>query len=161
VLIVGHVRYLAARKLAMTDVPVHVADNLTLEQIAAYRLADNRVGEDSSWHEGLLTQALQNLTGDMQQVTGFSSDELNQLVGTLIDSAEQSHQESDKVVADVGCEADPDSTEDDVKELGATTNDFTYQEQFGVMVICESEGHQQQVYESLQADGHTCRVVVV
>ena len=42
VIIVGHSRFEAAKKLGMLEVPVHVADNLTEAQIKAYRLADNR-----------------------------------------------------------------------------------------------------------------------
>jgi ParB-like chromosome segregation protein Spo0J len=40
VIIVGHVRLLAAQKLGLTEVPVHVATELTAAQVNAYRLAD-------------------------------------------------------------------------------------------------------------------------
>src|SRR6204780_5075510 len=42
VIIVGHVRLLAAQSMAMTEVPVHVAHDLPPGQIKAYRLMDNR-----------------------------------------------------------------------------------------------------------------------
>lgn len=48
-IVVGHTRYKAALALGMTDVPVVVASDLTPEQCAAYRLADNRVGELAEW----------------------------------------------------------------------------------------------------------------
>jgi len=41
VIVVGHTRYLAAKKLGLEKVPVHVARGLSPEQIRAYRLADN------------------------------------------------------------------------------------------------------------------------
>lgn len=44
VIIVGHTRYKAAKKLGMKQVPVVVADKLTDEQAKAYRLADNKTG---------------------------------------------------------------------------------------------------------------------
>ena len=45
VIIVGHTRLKAAKKLGLETVPVVVADNLTEEQAKAYRLADNKTGE--------------------------------------------------------------------------------------------------------------------
>ena len=42
VIIAGHTRYKGARKLGLTEVPVVVAENLTDEQVMAYRLADNK-----------------------------------------------------------------------------------------------------------------------
>jgi hypothetical protein len=49
VIIVGHNRYYAALDLQQTHVPVYVAKRLTPEQVAAYRLADNKIGERSEW----------------------------------------------------------------------------------------------------------------
>ena len=45
VIIAGHTRYKAAKKLKLTEVPCIVADDLTEEQVKAFRLADNKVGE--------------------------------------------------------------------------------------------------------------------
>src|SRR3982751_6914611 len=42
VIVCGHTRLLAAQKLGLREVPVHVADNLTPAQVRAYRLLDNR-----------------------------------------------------------------------------------------------------------------------
>lgn len=50
VIIVGHTRYKAAKKLGMDKVPVVVASKLTPEQVKAYRLADNKVGELADWN---------------------------------------------------------------------------------------------------------------
>jgi ParB-like chromosome segregation protein Spo0J len=49
VIIVGHVRLLAAQQLELTKVPVHVATELTVAQVNAYRLADNRTNEEATW----------------------------------------------------------------------------------------------------------------
>ena len=46
VIVVGHTRWLAARKLGLNDVPVHVAKGLTPAQVKAYRLADKPDGRD-------------------------------------------------------------------------------------------------------------------
>lgn len=71
-IVVGHTRYKAALALEMTHVPVVVASDLTPEQCAAYRLADNRVGELAEWDSELLAQELDGLAGfDMEQF-GFA-----------------------------------------------------------------------------------------
>src|SRR5262245_38831883 len=54
VIVVGHTRWLAAKSLGWTDVPVHVATDLSAEQARAYRLADNRVAEYTGWDMGML-----------------------------------------------------------------------------------------------------------
>src|SRR5260370_18520724 len=54
VIICGHTRLLAARKLVLTEVPVHVAANLTPAQVPAYRLLDNRSHHELDWHLQLL-----------------------------------------------------------------------------------------------------------
>ena len=53
VIIVGHTRLKAAKKLKLKQVPVVVAENLTDEQVKAYRLADNKTGELAVWDKNL------------------------------------------------------------------------------------------------------------
>lgn len=64
VIIVGHTRKLAADKLGLKTVPVVVADNLTDEQVKAYRLADNKTGELADWNLEMLTDELSGI-GDL------------------------------------------------------------------------------------------------
>lgn len=59
VIIAGHTRYKAALKLKLKTVPVIYARDLTPEQVRAYRLADNKVGETSMWDYDLLDIELQ------------------------------------------------------------------------------------------------------
>src|ERR1700681_2523437 len=54
VIICGHARLLAAQKLGLTEVPVHVADNLTPAQVRAYRIMDNRSHQETDWDVELL-----------------------------------------------------------------------------------------------------------
>lgn len=49
VIINGHTRLKAAHKLGLKQVPVIVADDLTPEQVKAFRLADNKTGELAQW----------------------------------------------------------------------------------------------------------------
>ncbi len=74
-IVVGHTRWKAAKRLGMDEVPVVVASDLTPEQCAAYRLADNRVGELAEWDSELLAQELDGLAGfDMERFLFDDSD---------------------------------------------------------------------------------------
>lgn len=79
VIICGHTRLLAAQKLGLKQVPVHVANNLTPAQVKAYRLMDNRSHDESSFDEELLGPELEELAGldfDLE-LTGFDQHEID------------------------------------------------------------------------------------
>ena len=63
VIIAGHTRYKAALKLGKTTAPCVVADDLTPEQVKAYRLADNKVAEVATWDFQELELQLADLEG--------------------------------------------------------------------------------------------------
>lgn len=66
VIIVGHTRFKAAKKLGLDKVPVVVAESSSPEQVKAYRLADNKTGELTEWDNKLLDNELNDiLTIDM------------------------------------------------------------------------------------------------
>ncbi len=78
VIICGHTRYKAALKLGLRKVPVHIATDLTPEQIKAYRIADNKSAELSDWNYDLLPielAGLQEMNYDLG-LLGFDQDEL-------------------------------------------------------------------------------------
>ena len=84
VIICGHTRYKAARILELEQVPVHVARNLTPDQIRAYRLADNATRDLSSWDYDLLPielGALEEAGYDLAFI-GFPDDDLADLMDT-------------------------------------------------------------------------------
>lgn len=73
VIIAGHTRYKAAKKLKCDTVPVVVADDLTEDQVKAYRPADNKTGELAEWDTALLDEELAELADfDMSQF-GFDT----------------------------------------------------------------------------------------
>ena len=47
IIVAGHTRFRASKKLGLKEIPVSIIDNLTPEQINAYRIADNRTAEES------------------------------------------------------------------------------------------------------------------
>lgn len=61
VIVCGHTRYKAAKKLGIDKVPCVIADDLTDEQIKAYRLADNKVSELAEWDIDLLGEELDGI----------------------------------------------------------------------------------------------------
>lgn len=72
VIIVGHTRLKAAKKLGLDTVPCVIADDLTAEQARAYRIADNKVSDFSIWDNKLLLEELEALTEiDEDLFTGF------------------------------------------------------------------------------------------
>src|ERR1017187_8501313 len=82
VIIVGHVRLRAAKKLGLTHVPVHVAANLTPAQVRAYRLMDNRSHAEVEWDLAMLGAELLELKDlDINMLlTGFNGWEMDSLL---------------------------------------------------------------------------------
>ena len=74
VIVAGHTRYAAAKKLGMKTAPCVIADDLTPEQVKAYRLADNKTGEVASWDFEALEVELDGIEMDMEQF-GFEIEE--------------------------------------------------------------------------------------
>ena len=77
VIVAGHTRLRAAKALGMETVPVIVADDLSDEQIRAFRIADNKVSDFSIWDNRLLLEELEAITEyDEDLFTGFEMAEL-------------------------------------------------------------------------------------
>jgi DNA modification methylase len=78
VIIAGHTRYKASKKLGLKEVPCIIADDLNENQIKAFRIADNRVGQEAEWDFDLLQEELEELIGsfDLSEL-GFESEELD------------------------------------------------------------------------------------
>ena len=82
VIVAGHTRLKAAQKLGLKTVPCIVADDLTPEQVKAFRLADNKVGELAGWDFEKLDLELEELDFDM---TPFGFDEVGEASADDID----------------------------------------------------------------------------
>lgn len=82
-LIAGHTRVRAAREEGLAEIPVIRADDLTPEQVRAFRIADNKLHELATWDSDLLSielSELQSAEFDLD-VIGFDGDELAKLLG--------------------------------------------------------------------------------
>ena len=67
VIVAGHTRLLAAEKLGITEIPCIVADDLTEQQINAFRLVDNKTTEFSDWDYEKLKAELYALDMDLSE----------------------------------------------------------------------------------------------
>ena len=131
VIITGHTRHKAAKKLGLDKVPCIYAEGLTKAQIKAYRIADNKVSEFASWDDELLSiefEELQEL-GFNLELTGFDMDDIDNMLNP-----------AEEVLTDLS---------DEVKD--------TYE----VIVECINETEQEQVYNNLISEGYKCRVLTL
>lgn len=94
IIVAGHTRLKAAKKLGLDTVPCIVADDLTPEQIKAFRLADNKTGELAGWDFEKLELEMAELSNfdmsafgfDMEEFeTGISDDVFEESIKSLSD----------------------------------------------------------------------------
>lgn len=128
IIVAGHTRYKAAKKLNLKAVPCIVADDLSDEQIKAYRLADNKVAEKAEWDYDLLPEELNGIT-DFDMID-FGFEEL----------AEEDE------------EPKPVQRDDLSGQVG---------EMFQIVIDCESEAEQEQLYYKLMEEGLKCRTLTL
>ena len=74
IIICGHTRYRAAQKLKLDFVPCIIADDLTPEKIKAFRLADNKISELSTWDGALLAIEIETLSSMGLDMSEFAFD---------------------------------------------------------------------------------------
>lgn len=89
VLIVGHTRLAAAKRLGWNEVPVLVAHDLTPAQVKAYRLMDNRSHDETDWDLDILGLELQDLSLESidMELTGFDLPEIERSLLYGLDDA--------------------------------------------------------------------------
>ena len=126
VIVAGHTRYKASKKLGLEKVPCVVADDLTDEQIKAYRLADNKVSEKSEWDFDLLSEELDGIFDIDMSNFDFDLTE--------------------------GEEKQPTERKDLSDKVGET---------YEVIIECDSEEQQAEIYERVRKEGLSCRVLTL
>ncbi len=85
VIIAGHTRLLAAVKLGMEQVPVHVAKDMTVAQIKAYRIADNQTATIAEWDLELLPAELADIRdlGFDMDILGFTDSDMSKMLNAI------------------------------------------------------------------------------
>ena len=92
VIVCGHTRYKAAKKLGLDKVPCVIADDLTEEQIKAYRLADNKVSELAEWDIDLLGEELDGICDIDMSDFGFISSSGSNFIDDLYEQMVGDHE---------------------------------------------------------------------
>lgn len=98
IIVAGHTRLKAAKKLGLKEVPCIVADDLTDEQVKAYRLADNKVSEASEWDFDLLFGELDDLIDFDMSAFGFGGIDPTEDVEPEEDPAEPKPNERERTM---------------------------------------------------------------
>lgn len=94
VIVAGHTRLESAKRLDMKEVPVIYADDLTEEQIKAFRLADNKVAEKSMWDYTKLDEELENILDIDMSMFDFENIEETNLDDFFEDNDNKKEKES-------------------------------------------------------------------
>ena len=97
VIIAGHTRKKAAEKIGLIEVPCIVADDLTPEQVRAFRLADNKVSEFATWDFGKLELELAELSEMDMTAFGFDIPDEEVNIDDFFEDAEPKEKEPKQV----------------------------------------------------------------
>lgn len=82
VIVAGHTRYKAAKLLKITEIPCIIADDLSDEQVKAFRLIDNKAAELASWDIDLLNLELENIKDIDMELFNF---EISNILDNVVD----------------------------------------------------------------------------
>lgn len=130
IIIAGHGRLQAAKILKLDQVPVIVADDLTEAQVTAYRIADNKVSESSTWDNDLLKLDLLDLDLDMTDF-GFTQNELDDLLN-----------DPEPVIIEES--GDPVPMKDDTV----------------IVIRCDNDAELEETFNKLTEEGYQCSLTV-
>ena len=97
IIVAGHTRLKAAKKLGLDTVPCIVADDLTPEQIKALRLADNKTGELAGWDFAKLEEELSGISEQFDMTAfGFAAEDDIDIDG-LFEETEEKEKEPKQI----------------------------------------------------------------
>ena len=136
VIVAGHTRLKAAKQLGMQSVPCIVADDLTDEQIRAFRLADNKTSELAGWDIDKLDAEMEQLRNLDLSIFGFCGEDDDS------DDSDEDDEDSDS----------PKERKDLSSKVAAV---------YEVIVECADEYEQEEVFTRLIGEGLQCRVLTL
>ena len=96
-IVCGHTRVKAAKKLGIETIPCIIANDLTPEQIKAFRLADNKTGELAGWDFAKLEEELAALDGFDMSAFGFVQNEDVNIDSFFEDAGEKKEKEPKRI----------------------------------------------------------------
>ena len=142
VIICGHTRVLGAKSLGLKKVPCIIADDLTPEQVKAFRLVDNRTSEFADWNYDLLQKELNTLKCDLSD---FEFPEL-----TFEDN--MSVEELENILDD-----DTDPTSYGKEDTETNTFPTERKDEYKVEITCKNATEQESLYYELVKRGLNVR----
>lgn len=105
-IIAGHTRYKASKKLGLKSIPCVIADDLTEDQIKAFRIADNKTAEMSFWDYDLLEDELEIIYDIDMEKFGFPSadyEDIEEELGKLDELNSEKREKKEKTVVCPNC----------------------------------------------------------
>ena len=136
VIICGHTRYEASKELNLESVPVIIKTDLTQEQERAYRIADNRVTQETDWDKWKLRSEFNELFSDGDYFTGFTQEEISDIMA--MDLGFRNDREMDAAMPsriyprEIACDEEQDAVFERVQTLMDKKKDVDV-----VMELCE------------------------
>lgn len=127
-IVYGHGRHEALKQLNYEEVPTLDLSHLTEAQRKAFTIADNKIGDNSSWDEDLLQLELMAL-----DELGFD-------------------------YSDLGFDFEFDIEELNDEEIESSLKEQQYEEKTEIIIECESELQQEELFYKLTKEGYKCRV---
>ena len=97
IIVTGHTRYKAAKKMKLDKVPCIIADDLTEEQIKAFRLADNKVGEIATWDFNALELELSEIENIDMEDFNFEIDSIEDNFNTDFELSNEDKSELEQI----------------------------------------------------------------
>lgn len=131
VIIEGHGRYYALKKLGREQAPVIFLDHLDADEKRQYGILHNQLTRNSEFDMAVLEREFEAMPDFDWEGFGFDMDALT------LEGLERGEPEP------------------------AGDNGFRYSETYAIEVVCESEADQERTYKALTDQGYNCRVVVV
>ena len=136
VILCGHTRYEAARELSLEFVPVIIKTDLTPKQERAYRIADNRVTQETDWDKWKLRSEFNELFSDGDYFTGFTQDEVSDIMAMDLgfrNAGEMDAEMPSRIYPrEIACDEEQDAVFDRVQSLMGKKKDVDV-----VMELCE------------------------
>ena len=158
-ILAGHGRVLAAKKLGLKRVPVIRLDHLSDEEKRKYIIADNKLSMSTGFDEDKLRlemSALAAMDVDLSNM-GFGEDELELLTLPVDADLDGLNDLLDGLDGDI--EGDTDIDVQTPNSAPKEIKDVDYEDSYKVIVDCKDEQDQERVYEMMEEQGYTCKVI--
>ena len=144
VIIHGHGRRLAAMKLGMKEVPVVIRSDLSDEEVAAFRLADNKISDLSGWDFDLLDSELAFLKDIDIDMTQFGFEDFSTFDEPLVNHESSNGDDDQPIIV-------TEPSEDKSNEI---------KDSFRIMIECQDVHDQKDLFEELKGRGYDCQMLI-